>query len=306
MRLGPDEPPLDGRPGDDRDRLGEELGDDDVGVLLVVEAGEDVDRRGCRRDRWTRRRRRRRRPPGAPPPPRPARASGPDHPSRFCARLPPAVEWSDPSQPTVACHQPFMQAARSTRGASMAETTYQSQTVRLGQFEIREDQMIEGITATDCLILGPAGRRPPRLHARPLQLGAPRHRHRQHPVAVPQGTRGRRLPGAGQLHVRPLQLPRRRHRRHPRDARRLAPPAGPRVPAPRRRRPSPATKATTTTDRSRSGFAPATARPKAASVAGADRGPRATPGEVRRGPPPSDQSMGRRAKSSAFCCSKSS
>jgi len=37
----------------------------------------------------------------------------------------------------------------------MAETTYQSQTVRLGQFEIREDQMVEGITATDCLILGP-------------------------------------------------------------------------------------------------------------------------------------------------------
>ncbi len=38
----------------------------------------------------------------------------------------------------------------------MAETNYQSQTVRLGQFEIREDQMVEGITATDCLILGPA------------------------------------------------------------------------------------------------------------------------------------------------------
>jgi hypothetical protein len=38
----------------------------------------------------------------------------------------------------------------------MAETTFTGQTVRLGQFEIREDQLIEGITATDCLILGPA------------------------------------------------------------------------------------------------------------------------------------------------------
>lgn len=31
----------------------------------------------------------------------------------------------------------------------------QGQTVRLGQFEIREDQTLEGGTFTDCLILGP-------------------------------------------------------------------------------------------------------------------------------------------------------
>lgn len=37
----------------------------------------------------------------------------------------------------------------------MADMTFQNQTVRLGQFEIREDQTVEGLTCTDCLILGP-------------------------------------------------------------------------------------------------------------------------------------------------------